>query len=132
MGYTHYWTLEKPITEDFFESIRDRVKEIVETAREAGIPLETNFGIDYFAINGQAEGAHETFSVNVEDNDFNFCKTAEKPYDAVVTAILILLKKELGDSIKITSDGTWNNWEGGRLLFETVFDEQPESVISKF
>jgi hypothetical protein len=49
-----------------------------------------------------------------------------------VTAILILLKKELGDSIKITSDGTWNDWEGGRLLFETVFDEQPESVISKF
>jgi hypothetical protein len=131
MGYTHYWTLDKPITQDFFESIRDRVKEIVETAREAGIPMETDFAIDHVAINGQAEGAHETFSIYVEDNDFNFCKTAEKPYDAVVTAILILLKKELGDSIKIKSDGTWDDWEGGRLLFETVFDEQPESVISK-
>jgi hypothetical protein len=132
MGYTHYWTLEKPITQEFFDSVRDRIKAIVETGREGGIPLETDFGISHVAINGVGSGAHETFSVNVEDNDFNFCKTAEKPYDAVVTAILILLKKELGDSVKISSDGSWRNWEGGRLLFETVFDEQPESVISKF
>ena len=130
MGYTHYWTFEKPLTEGVFEAVRDRVKAIVETAREAGIPLETNFGIGHFAINGQGEGAHETFSIHVRDSDFNFCKTAEKPYDAVVTAILILLKNEIGADITVTSDGTWNDWEGGRLLFETVFDEQPESVIS--
>jgi hypothetical protein len=131
MGYTHYWTLEKPLTQGVFDAVRDRVKEIVETAREAGIPMETQFGISHVAINGQAEGAHETFSLHVGDHDFNFCKTAQKPYDSVVTAILILLKHEIDKDITITSDGTWNDWEGGRLLFETVFDEQPESVIAE-
>ena len=131
MGYTHYWTLEKPITQEFFDSVRDRVKAIVETGREGGIPLETDFGISHVAINGVGSGAHETFSIFVGDQSFNFCKTAEKPYDAVVTAILILLKNEIGADITVTSDGTWDDWEGGRLLFETVFDEQPESVISE-
>ena len=131
MGYTHYWTLEKPITQEFFDSVRDRVKAIVETGREGGIPLETDFGISHVAINGVGSGAHETFSILVGDQSFNFCKTAQKPYDAVVTAILILLKNEIGADITVTSDGSWRNWEGGRLLFETVFDEQPESVISE-
>ena len=130
MGYTHYWTFEKPLSQGVFDAVRDRVKAIVETAREAGISQETDFGIGHVAINGQGAGAHETFSIHVGDNGFNFCKTNEKPYDSVVTAILILLKNEIGADITVTSDGTWDDWEGGRLLFETVFDEQPESVIS--
>ena len=37
---------------------------------------------------------------------------------------------ELGAEVEITSDGGWHRWEGGQLLYETVFDIQPESVFS--
>jgi hypothetical protein len=131
MGYTHYWTLENGIEQADWNKFLEGARQIIETAKDAGIPLQDDSAGAAIFINGVGANAHESFVITSEDVGFNFCKTAQKPYDAVVTAILILLKKELGDSIKITSDGTWDDWEGGRLLFETVFDEQPESVISK-
>ena len=56
---------------------------------------------------------------------FDFTKTAYKPYDMVVTASLLLLKKELGEGVEITSDGELADWKSGVLLYETVFNEQP-------
>jgi len=46
-----------------------------------------------------------------------------------VTASLILAKKIFGEAISIRSDGNWSDWEGGQLLYESVFNIQPESVL---
>ena len=40
-----------------------------------------------------------------DGNVFNFCKTARKPYDAVVTSILKYLYFNFPDHFKIDSDG---------------------------
>lgn len=40
------------------------------------------------------------------ERGFEFCKTARKPYDAVVGACLIAAKKHLGDDIIVSSDGS--------------------------
>ena len=130
MGYTHYWTLKEPISADAFEKIQEGIKAIIETANEAGISISNESTDGTIAFNGAGRDAHETFVIQVGDKEFNFCKTAEKPYDAVVCASLILLKKELGDKVTVSSDGGWHNWQGGQLLYETVFDIQPESVLS--
>jgi hypothetical protein len=52
---------------------------------------------------------------------FDFCKTARKPYDAVVTACLILLKQTYGDAVEVSSDGSWSEWQDGRDLYAKVF-----------
>jgi hypothetical protein len=49
---------------------------------------------------------------------------------SVVTASLIHAKKIFGDAIEIKSDGNWDDWDSGKVLYETVFDIQPESVIA--
>lgn len=41
---------------------------------------------------------------------FNFCKTARKPYDFFVCAVLILAKIHFGDRIKVSTDGTLEDW----------------------
>ena len=137
MGYTHYWTIKQELTPTQFKEWSEGIKAIVETAIEAGIALGNGLGFDepnieetLVAFNGVGEGGHETFGIRLGDEGFDFCKTAEKPYDAVVTASLIHAKKIFGDSIEIKSDGGWIHWEGGQLLYETVFDIQPESVFS--
>lgn len=137
MGYTHYWTIKEELTPARFREWTDGVKIIVETAIEAGIPVGNGFGVDapaideyLVALNGVGEGGHETFGIAFDDLGFDFCKTAQKPYDAVVTASLIHAKVIFGKDIDIKSDGEWSDWEGGRLLYETVFDTQPESVIA--
>jgi len=41
---------------------------------------------------------------------FNFTKTAFKPYDLAVNIFLIIAKHYLKDRIRVSSDGTLNNW----------------------
>jgi hypothetical protein len=137
MGYTHYWTITKELTPAQFKEWTEGVKAIVETAIEAGISLGNGLGFDapnidetLVAFNGVGEGGHETFGIKLDDLGFDFCKTAQKPYDAVVTASLIHAKKIFGDAIEIKSDGDWDDWDSGKVLYETVFDIQPESVIA--
>lgn len=49
---------------------------------------------------------------------FNFCKTAYKPYDLAVTAFLIIAKHHLKEKIWIASDGETQHWADGRILCE--------------
>ncbi len=137
MGYTHYWTIKEELTPAQFKEWTEGVKAIVETAIEAGIPLGNGLGTgapeitdSLVSLNGDEAGMFETFSIAFDDEGFDFCKTAQKPYDAVVTASLIHAKKIFGDAIEIKSDGDWDDWDSGKVLYETVFDIQPESVIA--
>jgi len=41
---------------------------------------------------------------------FDCCKTARKPYDLLVCAVLILAKIHFKDRIRIRSDGTLSDW----------------------
>lgn len=129
MGYTHYWKFKEPLTAEQYGKFITGVEKIVETAVEAGIQIENDFGQDIFSFNGVGENAHETFGFAAGDEGFNFCKTAFKPYDAVVTASLIHIKSVLKDDITVTSDGNWVDWEGGTLLFEEVFGHAPEQML---
>lgn len=124
MGYTHYWTLENGIEQSKWDTFLHGARQIIADAIDAGIQIEDNSADSAIYFNGVAEGAHETFVITTEDTGFNFCKTGQKPYDIVVTAILIHLKQSLGSQVVVTSDGEWSDWEGGRLLYETVYDDK--------
>ena len=130
MGYTHYWTLGNGIEQADWDKFLVGARQIIETADAAGIALQDDSAGAAIFINGVGANAHESFVITSEDVGFNFCKTAQKPYDTVVTAILIHLKQSLGSLVVVTSDGSWNDWSDGRLLYETVFDIQPECVFS--
>jgi hypothetical protein len=131
MGYTHYWNfIEEPSREKFIE-FAEGVKQLVATAQEAGIEIaDEEYGDDKIVFNGVGANSHETFYVSADGVDFNFCKTAQKPYDTAVTASLILAKKIFGDNIKVSSDGDWTDWESGQLLYESVYNIQPVSVLA--
>lgn len=129
MGYTHYWTIKEPIDSDAWDKLRKGIQQIVGTAQDSGIDIKDESNDERIVFNGVGAGEHESFFLELGDEEFNFCKTAGKPYDIAVTASLILLKKELGDAVIIKSDGTWADWESGQLLYETVFNVAPESVF---
>jgi hypothetical protein len=137
MGYTHYWTIKEELTREKFIEWAEGVKEIVETAVEGGIALGNGLGDDapeladnLVVFNGAGNLGVETFGITIDDEGFDFCKTGGAPYDAAVTASLIHFKKIFGDAVEIKSDGNWDDWSDGRVLYETVFDIQPESVLA--
>ena len=139
MGYTHYWE-RNPEAEasDAYGRLALDIQKIVKAAEAAGIALGDGFGENqpvfnegHISFNGYGNESHETFFwPAVAENPewraeeplvFNFCKTAMKPYDAVVTASLIRAKDVYGDSILVHSDGDWDDWQEGRRLYEAVF-----------
>jgi hypothetical protein len=84
-------------------------------------------GPEIISLNGVEGDAHETFLIEPtaakqdwEDKSdpkvFSFCKTACKPYDEVVTASLAVLKHHLGDALRVSSDGTFDEWSEGLAL----------------
>ena len=115
MGYTRYWVrTEKPITEDFVEE----VKEIIRDCAKKGITIRGLYGtgeptitLDKIAFNGNSEAdrdlSHENFILNNTPTDFDFCKTARKPYDYAVRKVL-KKAKDYGLVTNVSSDGANN------------------------
>lgn len=144
MGYTHYWTFKKvkPIKgkqsqieaqyqlavrqcQRIVRSYNKTVKAIDSKhyARLAGYSAHTKvkdyLGLDF---NGTAEMGHENFYLRdhwSQNESFNFCKTASKPYDVVVVACLITLKHYLGDLVEVGSDGNASDWINGLALAQS-------------
>ena len=47
---------------------------------------------------------------------FSCCKTAFRPYDLAVTAVLLIAKHHLGKNIRISSDGRDAHWQDAKYL----------------
>lgn len=132
MGYTHYFSKTGTTRDDAlrFEMFARGAKTIIEYATKYdGIALagwdgeiEGAWEItdEVVRFNGHGADSHETFSWGVDASGFNFCKTAYKPYDAVVTACLIHLKDVYGDVVSIGSDGDWSEWSDGAKLYRNA------------
>lgn len=131
MGYTHYWSFKgapkgkaKEIETAYKRAMEDCQRIIkryyAENGGLSGYSAHTAIGAyGGLNVNGKGEDAHETFTMrehfsqNFDEDAFNFCKTARKPYDLVVTACLTVLKHRLGDCINVTSDGNPRDWAAG-------------------
>jgi len=68
------------------------------------------------ALNGPVGDGHESFVLSEDRSDFEFCKTAAKPYDVVVTAILICAQCRAPEVFSYSSDGTKQEWQPGLEL----------------
>lgn len=132
MGYTHYFTKTAADRDDSlrFEMFARGARTIIEYATTYdNIQIADAMGGDLgkweisdevVAFNGYGADSHESFHWDAKGSGFNFCKTAYKPYDAVVTACLIHLKDVYGDLVDIGSDGSWADWQDGARLYRNA------------
>lgn len=128
MGYTHYWRINSDLTQEFPDFLDDARKvlryvrddELVAGPYGTGVPFVVE---DTISLNGVGDESHETFGIGVGATDFNFCKTARKPYDVVVTALLSLLKHHAPDKVSVSSDGYPSEWEDGVFLAREATDK---------
>ncbi len=152
MGYTHYTYRPRKNAGSayMYGKLALDAKAICEHAYTIGIKLgdwsgengtSPQFTEGEFSLNGIDDMSHETFTWKAlptqvewrknEPEIFDFCKTAMKPYDAVVTAILIRAKVIYGSCVSVKSDGDWSEWQDGRDLYEAVFGEVAECPFDR-
>ena len=130
MGYTHYWYMkkDKKVSNKKWNKLTGDVKllldgsPILERAKQNN---KNDWWNDLTITDNEIryDGGHETFVLERKPKNhpwraeeewvFNFCKTARKEYDGLVTATLLLAKHHLGDEIKISSDGDEQEWAEG-------------------
>jgi hypothetical protein len=152
MGYTHYWKFKdvprgnaKNAEESYQLAIRQcqrviktynaEMKKIDDKHPERLSGYSAHTKVDEYGglkFNGVGELAHEDFTAREhysENEGFNFCKTAQKPYDTVVTACLIVLEYYMGGLIEVSSDGDSTDWESGLELAKRVLKIKFENPI---
>lgn len=95
-----------------------------------GRPIISNSEIRF---NGDASKGedHETFVLEKNGSGFQFCKTARKPYDRYVKAVLLVAKAVAPAAVEISSDGDgeagcWD--EGQRIANLYLNDKSPVTV----
>lgn len=137
MGYTHYWSFNKSIgiaaeRESKYQSAIKACNKVIKHYYKFTKGTDESLsGYSAHCKNGQYGGVnfngcrgndHETFCLreHFNESDGDFCKTAQKPYDQVVVACLIVLQHYLGDAIEISSDGTTLDWMTGLNLAQSV------------
>lgn len=141
MGYTHYWAQPAHSSEEF-DKIGDVVAKIIRLAWMQGSaarggqvkicgPLgkgKPKFLPQSISFNGaEPNFDHETFKIAARGTH-DFCKTARKPYDLVVTACLAYLASRHGWSV--SSDGDASDWEQGvELASEALGEPVPNPLI---
>ena len=128
MGYTHYYSGPRVITEAALEDIQ----KIIDAS---GVPImggdgsdgsEPTLTLELVNLNGREDDSHENFAVSTTGDsiDWGFCKTARKPYDKVVGAILLRIRED-SPQFNISSDGSWSEWRPARRLFTKVMGREP-------
>jgi hypothetical protein len=133
MGYTHYWR-HAELPADLFAEITADAKAIVAASPVplagfdgTGAPEFSDFE---FMLNGANPDDYETFGLNRDATDYDFCKTGQRPYDVVVTAILLraaALAFARDVKFEFWSDGDLDvDWAAGRELVGKVFGRGKE------
>lgn len=126
MGYTHYFTTKDTLNPEKFKQFSNDVQKIINATT---IPLAYEYDApndkplinhETIRFNGINDDGHETFLLERDNIGFEFCKTAYKPYDIVVTAVLSLAKYYYGDDIDVSSDGDYDDWHDGVELARTA------------
>jgi len=135
MGYTHYFDNSPLTTSEWAEltsaarcilTVTD-VRVVYDFDDILGGPIVDESRIH---LNGEGSDGHETFIINREGTD-DFCKTAAKPYDVVVVAILLAAKTIAPDAFDVDTDGILGDWEEGiELLLKAMPDMTRAEVFT--
>lgn len=128
MGYTHSWNNSRALTDSEWDAITTMARRVLRVAQEdLGIALSLEYDVNRIPVvseteirfNGYEEEGHETFVITREPEEFAFCKTARKPYDPVVVAILQGVRV-YADSFRWLSDGSHEDLADGVSLYNTA------------
>lgn len=142
MGYTHYFDHKRDFTDAEWSLIQSLTLHAIDklpatTASAGGYhsddPLRIRDGwgkgdpvinSEEIIFNGdESDGMdHEGFMLtkHTDPDEFTFCKTARKPYDLLVTTVLLIANHVAPDALTYSSDGTEDDWEDGVIFFNSI------------
>lgn len=142
MGYTHYFTLKKTVSNQQWDNFKKDANIIIEHIQNhMGIVLKTNdnngiiLNNERLNLNGDdtCDLDYETFLLDKYYPHFNFCKTGQRPYDLAVCSLLLLAHEHMPYHYDISSDGGFEDWKDAMKLNAEILGhgyKLPEGIDS--
>lgn len=116
MGYTHYWTYKKVASDLTISKVLDEIKELLEInnlmklIKSDDLHIVPIFNKNVILFNGIEKFGCDIFLFDfTEPNEFIFCKTDRKPYDIIVSLVLLSLSNNIPE-FTFSSDGDLEDW----------------------
>ena len=102
MGYTHYWSTERPFTTAEWGKIQAAARTLLKA--------DYRMGREYLGLKPEYIKLHDskrTYETFVLDRGpvNNFCKTGRYPYDRFVVGVLTYARFVAPDAITLSTDG---------------------------
>ncbi|KAJ5587218.1 uncharacterized protein N7459_002983 [Penicillium hispanicum] len=137
--YTHYYGVRKKDSQEWQSAWPQLVEDVPKIIEASGIQIsgpsqerdvvtpplaDTQEGIH---LNGVGEDSYESFVID-KSGSKRFCKTARRPYDLVVTTVLLRAKTLAPNDFNLSSDGFWEEeWGDTRRIYGQLWpDEYPQ------
>lgn len=135
-GYTHYFTWNQKPSDADLKACVSEMRLVIEARKDIlvgpdGPASAMIFDSTHVDLNGIGDDANEPF-IFPGESGFNFCKTEGKPYDAVVTACLLVARDHFPSAVLlIGSDGSWDagDWQDGAKLYSSVLSRPAQNPI---
>lgn len=135
-GYAHYWKWAKPPDPAELRVCLKEMSQILaqQKANLAGPDGKGECQLTEIAlvINGIGSFAHEPFEFPGSLASLNSCKTNWKPYDAAVTACLLIARDHFSEEcLVIFSDGGWPaDWNAGAQAYKQALQREAKNPLS--
>jgi len=129
MGYTHYWRQYDGFNSDKWDTLVQHSLHLQAAVYSSVKLADVEMSDFQISFNGVSPQNHETFTLgrampppNNRDHFFNFCKTAQKPYDLMVMCVLLVANELEPDVITYATDGAESDWQPAVDLVNKVCD----------
>jgi hypothetical protein len=135
-GYAHAFRWYQPDTVALKVCVADMARVLMAANDKIAGPYGTGSAViadEKIHFNGRGDEAEEAFLFPGK-LDRNECRTMRDPYDAAVTACLLVARDHFPPGLLgIESDGQWStgDWDRGRRLYQQVLGRQPLNPISE-
>ena len=139
MGYTHYYTQNRDLTPEEWQELTATFAHMLDHlpghSTSAGgdyanepLLIESEVNGRSLIFNGQGQLGHETFYLDREGHGSHFCKTARKPYDLLVCAVLLAVSEIAPGALTVKSDGEMDGaeWQPAREFLRNLSLLSPE------
>lgn len=114
MGYTHYWSNFSALPDQAVADIQHLILLNAGLVQfESDVQEAPVVDTKEVRFNGVEDDAYETFCLS--GGSWDFCKTAQRPYDKIVVAVLVIVAHYLPD-FEWSSDGDDEDLAEGKEL----------------
>lgn len=121
-NYTHYWATRRALTPTEWESLTGAGRKIAKACEDfASFSVRGGTQNPHIEIRPIVAFDYGEFKLVPEGAPFQHCRTNHDIFDLPVTMMLLMAKRQLPEWIKLTSDGTWDQWAEARAWCSEIF-----------